>query len=190
MGSADLGLDMALVALSVAFPAGAAPVTAHLGGWFTRSERPLRTALALALGVHGLAGRAAEQIIWDQVGESVRWVRRSRKFTAYVPSDSPFPKPDQEPYINSPVPEAIQVAGRLRAGAEEQTSDFASVFSFLITLMESGGHLIEGPADADLTQAPQIDHSQAPRPTAAIYGKNVPNGGYTFACLTQTNYAP
>lgn len=105
-GSADLGLDMALVALSVAFPAGAAPVTAHLGDWFARSEPPLRTALALALGVHGLAGRAAEQIIWDQVGESVRWVRRSRKFTAYVPSDSPFPKPDQEPYINSPVPEA------------------------------------------------------------------------------------
>ena len=100
-GSADLGLDMALVALSVAFPAGAAPVTAHLGGWFARSEPPLRTALALALGVHGLAGRAAEQIIWDQVGESVRWVRRSRKFTAYVPSDSPFPKPDQEPYINT-----------------------------------------------------------------------------------------
>ena len=146
MGSADLGLDMALVALSVAFPAGAAPVTAHLGGWFARSEPPLRTALALALGVHGLAGRAAEQMIWDQVGESVRWVRRSRKFTAYVPSDSPFPKPDQEPYINSPVPEAIQVAGRLRAGAEEQTSDFASVFSFLITLMESGGHLIERPS--------------------------------------------
>jgi len=116
---------LALVALSVAFPAGAAPVTAHLGGWFARSEPPLRTALALALGVHGLAGRAAEQIIWDQVGESVRWVRRSRKFTAYVPSDSPFPKPDQEPYINSPVPEAIQVAGRLRAGAEEQASDFA-----------------------------------------------------------------
>lgn len=105
----------------------------------------LDPALALALGVHGLAGRAAEQIIWDQVGESVRWVRRSRKFTAYVPSDSPFPKSDQEPYINSPVPEAIQVAGRLRAGAEEQTSDLPSVFSFLITLMESGGHLIERP---------------------------------------------
>jgi hypothetical protein len=30
-GSADLGLDMTLAALSVAFPAGAAPVTAHLG---------------------------------------------------------------------------------------------------------------------------------------------------------------
>ena len=35
--------------------AGAAPVTAHLGDWFARSEPPLRTALALALGVHGLA---------------------------------------------------------------------------------------------------------------------------------------
>ena len=117
------------------------------GVFFVAASGQIRMAAdTLALGFHGLAGRAAEQIIWDQVGESVRWVRRFRKFTAYVPSDSPFPKSDQEPYINSPVPEAIQVAGRFRAGAEEQTSDFASVFSFLITLMESGGHLIERPS--------------------------------------------
>jgi len=30
--------------------------------------------------------------------------------------------------------------------AEEQTSDFSPVFSFLITLMESGGHLIDWPS--------------------------------------------
>ena len=83
---------------------GETPLAAHRGPGF---QRPGDVIAMLALGVHGLAGRAAEQIIWDQVGESVRWVRRSRKFTAYVPSNSPFPKPDQEPYINSPVPEAI-----------------------------------------------------------------------------------
>jgi hypothetical protein len=41
--------------------------------------------------------------------------------------------------------EAIAVAGSMRAGVEEQTSDFTSIYSFLITLMESGGHLIDLP---------------------------------------------
>jgi hypothetical protein len=37
------------------------------------------------------------------------------------------------------------VAERLRARAEEHTRDFGPVFSFLPTLMESGGHLIDWP---------------------------------------------
>jgi hypothetical protein len=112
-GTADAGLDPGLLALSVAFPAQAAPVTAHLREWFARSETPLRTALALIRGVHGLADEAAEQIIRDEVAKSVSWVSRTGEFIAFVPDDSPFPEPGQEPYINSPVPEAIQVAARL-----------------------------------------------------------------------------
>ncbi len=68
-----------------------------------------------------------------------------RQAATFVPSPSPFPKPAEEPYINSPVPEAIQVAARLRSGAEEQTRDFFPVFGFLGTLMESGRHLIDWP---------------------------------------------
>jgi hypothetical protein len=44
------------------------------------------------------------------------------------------------------VPDAIQVAGRLRAGAAEQTRDVGAVFSFLLTLMEYGGDLIDRPS--------------------------------------------
>jgi hypothetical protein len=145
-GTADPGLDMALVAVSVAFPAEAAAITAPMRDWFDISELPLRIALGLALGFHGLADEVVERIVLDEVGRSIRWVRRSGGLVAFAASNSPFPQPRQEPYIDSPVPEAIQVAGRLRAGAEEQTRDFSSVFSFLLTLMESGGHLIELPS--------------------------------------------
>ena len=47
----------------------------------------------------------------------------------------------------NPVIEAIGVARRLQAGAEERSIDFSPVFSFLMTLMESGGgRLIKHPA--------------------------------------------
>jgi len=144
-GTANPGLDMALVAVSVAFPAEAAAITSQLRDWFARSEPTLRKALGLALGFHGLADQAVEQIILDEVGRSICWAFRSDRLIAFVPTDSPFPKPGQEPYIDSPVPEAIWVAERLRAGAEEQSTDLTSVFSFLATLMEFGDHLIDWP---------------------------------------------
>jgi hypothetical protein len=142
-GSASPGLDMALVAISVAFPAEAAAITGPLRDWFARSEPPLRTALGLALGFHGLADAAVERIILDEVGQSIRWAIRSGGLVAFVPADSAFPLPPQEPHIDSPVPDAIQVAERLRAGAEERTRDFSPVFEFLLRLMETGDHLID-----------------------------------------------
>jgi hypothetical protein len=135
-GTADPGLDMSLVALSVAFPAEAAAIYPGLRDWFGRSEPPLRAGLGLALGFHGLADEAVEQIILDEVGRSIRWVKRSGGLVALVPNDSPFPRPGEEPRIDSPVPDALQVAERLRAGADERVADFSSVFSFLLTLME------------------------------------------------------
>jgi hypothetical protein len=144
-GTAGPGLDMALVALSVAFPAEATVITAQLRHWFGKSEPPLRTALGLALGFHGLADEAVERIIVDEVGQSIRWVIHSGDLIGFVPNDSPFPQPAQEPYIDSPVPEAIRMAERLRAGAEEQTSDFAPVYGFLLRLMEFDHHLIDWP---------------------------------------------
>lgn len=145
-GTANPGLDMALVAVSVAFPAEAAAITAQLRDWFSRSEPPLRIALGLALGFHGLTDEAVEQIILDEVGQSIRWVIRSGGLVGFVPNDSPFPQPGQEPYIDSPVPEAFRVAERLRAGAAEQAEDFSPVFSFLLTLMEVSDHLIDWPS--------------------------------------------
>lgn len=144
--SAGPGLGMALVAVSVAFPAEAAVITGQLHDWFSRSEPPLRTALGLALGYHGLADEAVQQVILDEVGQSVCWATRSGSLVGFVPNDSPFPRPAEEPYIDSPVPDAIQGAERLRAGAEEQASDFIPVSGFLIELMESGGHLIDWPS--------------------------------------------
>jgi len=144
-GTADPGLDMALVAVSVAFPAEGVAITAQLRDWFNRSELPLRKALAFALGYHGLTDEAVERIIMDEVGQSVRWAIRRGGLVAFVPNKSPFPKPNEEPYIDSPVPEAVRVAERLRAGAEERTRDLDPVFPFLITLMEWGGQLIDSP---------------------------------------------
>lgn len=79
------------------------------------------------------------------MGQSIRWAFCSDDLVAFVPNDSPFPKPGQEPYIDSPVPEAIRVAERLRAGAEEQASDFDPPYRFLVTLMEFGDRLIDWP---------------------------------------------
>ena len=145
-GTSGPGLDMALVAVSVAFPAEAVMITGQLRDWFDGSAPPLRTALGLALGYHGQAEKDVEQIIAHEVGQSVRWAVRSGDLVSFGPNESPFPRPDQEPWIDSPVPEAISVAKRLRAGAEEQTGDFTPVFSFLGTLMESGHQLIDWPA--------------------------------------------
>ena len=144
--TANPGLDMALVAVSVAFPAGAAAITGRLRDWFVRAELPLRAALGLALSFHGLADEAVDQIVLDEVGQSIRWAFRSGGLVAFVPNDSPFPRPGQEPFIDSPAPEAIRVAERLRAGAEEQTRDFSPVYGFLLELMESGSHLIDWPS--------------------------------------------
>jgi hypothetical protein len=52
-GTANPGFDMALVAVSAAFPAEAKAITALLHDWFDRAT-PLRAALGLALGFHGL----------------------------------------------------------------------------------------------------------------------------------------
>jgi hypothetical protein len=144
-GSADTGLDMALVAVSAAFPAEAPAITVQLADWFGRSEPPLRTGLGLALGFHGLADEAVERIISDEVGQSVHWVVRSGGLIAYLPGQSGFPRPAEEPYISSPVPGAIQLAKLLRAGAEEQAVDFSPVRGFLGTLMMSSGQLIDYP---------------------------------------------
>lgn len=90
-GSADPGLDMALVAVSVAFPAEAMAITAQLRDWFARSEPPLRTALGLALGFHGLADQAVGRIIMDEVGQSISWAILSGDLVAIVPDQSAFP---------------------------------------------------------------------------------------------------
>jgi hypothetical protein len=146
VGTAGPGVDLALVAVSVAFPAEAATITARLRGWFGRSQPPPRTALGLALGFHGLADQGVGQVIVDELGQSIRWATRSGGLIAFAPNDSPFPRPGQEPYLDSPVPDAIQVAERSRAAAEERTTDFGPVHSFLATLMEYGHHLIDSPS--------------------------------------------
>jgi hypothetical protein len=144
-GSADTALDMALVAVSAAFPAEAPAVTAQLADWFGRSEPPLRTGLGLALGLHGLADKAVERIISDEVGQSIRWVVRSGGLIAHRHGQLGSPRPEEEPYISSPVPGAIQLAKLVRAGTEEQTIDFSPIRGFLITLMEYSGQLIDYP---------------------------------------------
>ena len=94
----------------------------RLRDWFGRSKLPLRTALGLALGFDGLADEAVEQIVLGEAGQSIRWAVRSRGLVAFEPDDSPFPRPGQEPYIASPVLEAIR-GGRAfasRGGGTDQ----------------------------------------------------------------------
>src|SRR5258706_419837 len=83
--------DMALVAVSAAFPAEAKAVTAQLHDWFDRATPPLRTALGLALGFHGLVDEAVAEIVVDEVGQSNTWVTRSGGLICFTPNDSPFP---------------------------------------------------------------------------------------------------
>jgi hypothetical protein len=120
-------------------------ITAALRDWFTRSEPPLRTALGLAESFHGNRSDDVKRTVLDEVGQSLRWITRSGRLIGFVPTDSPFPEPAQEPYIDSHVPDAIRVAELLRSGAEEHTRDFVPVFGFLLTLMESGGRTIDWP---------------------------------------------
>jgi hypothetical protein len=143
-GTDDQGLDMALVAVSVAFPVEAAGITAQLNDWFGRSEPPLRTALGLALGLHSSADDAVRRIVDAEVRQSVRWVIHAGGMIAYLPGQSR--SPHEEPYIDSPVIDAIHMARSLQAGAEEQTAKFSPLYRFLMTLMDSsGGRLIRYP---------------------------------------------
>jgi hypothetical protein len=145
-GTADLGLDVALVAVSVAFPEAAAVVTPQVRDWFGRSGPPLRAALGLALAVHGLADDAVRQVVLDEAGQSIRWATRRGGLIGFAPSGTVFPEPDQEPYIDSPVLKAIQVAERLRSGTDEQSDGFTDLYSLLMTtFMDYVGHLIDGP---------------------------------------------
>ena len=85
------------------------------------------------------ADNAVKRIIEDEVAQSIRWVVRTGRLIAHLPSQPRSPRENEEPYIDSPVPEAIHVARRLQAGAEEQTADFSPALRFLGTLMGSGG---------------------------------------------------
>jgi len=138
-GTGDEGLDIALVAVSVAFPVEAAAIVPRLSEWFGRSQRPLRTGLGLALAFHSSANDAVKRIVEDQLRQSISWVVRRGDLIAHLPKQGGSAGETEEPYINSPVLEAIRVARRLQAGAEEQTAGFSHVFSFLMTLLDSGG---------------------------------------------------
>jgi hypothetical protein len=109
-GTDDQGLDMALVAVSVAFPVEAAAIASPLRDWFGRSEPPLRTALGLALGFRSSADGAVKRIVEDDVGQSISWVVRTGKLIAHLSDQPGSPRKNEEPYINSPVLEAIHVA--------------------------------------------------------------------------------
>jgi hypothetical protein len=134
-GTEDQGLDMALVALSVAFPVEAAPIVPKLRDWFGRSEQSLRTGLGLALGFHSSAGDAVRRIIDNELRQSISWIVRHRTLLAYLPPEPGSTREDEEPYIDSPVPEAIHLARQLQRGADEQASDFFPVYRFLLNLM-------------------------------------------------------
>lgn len=137
-GTEDQGLDMALVALSVAFPVEAAPVIPKLRDWFGQSEPELRKGLGLALGFHSSAGDAVRRIIEDEVKESICWVARwgaGGEGITYLPTQPGSPREHEEPYIDSPVLDAIRLARRLQRGAEEKDADFFPVYGFLLDLM-------------------------------------------------------
>ena len=65
------------------------------------------------------------EIVRDIVVGS-RVIRRG-DLIAHLPRHSGSPRENEEPYINSPVLEAVRVARRLQAGAEEQTANFSPV---------------------------------------------------------------
>ena len=82
--SAGPGLDMALVAVSVAFPAEAAVITGQLHDWLSRSEPPLRTALGLASGTTDWPTRPSSRSSWT------RWASRSAGLSAPVAWSASF----------------------------------------------------------------------------------------------------
>jgi hypothetical protein len=142
-GTADPGLDFALVALSLAFPEQAAVVTTRIQDWFTRSEPPLRTALGLALAVHGATDDAVNQVVSDDVEQDARsaaHIHRRR-----VPGGPYVLALDLGPAIYSPVLGAIQLATRLRAGEDADNDALSCVFTLLLNLMHYAGNLIDYP---------------------------------------------
>lgn len=163
-GSADADLDMALVVLSAAFPIEGAAITGPLADWFTRSEPPLRAALGLALGLHGLDSEAVDRIISEKVGQSMRWVARSGPLIMSAPEQSGSPGPDAEPYISSRILDAIKLARHLRSGADELTCDLSPISSFLHKLMESLDRIIDYPAEAGPSSTDEVSpFRQMPR---------------------------
>ena len=142
-GTAHAGLDMALVALSVAFPEQAAAVTPHIRGWFGRAEPPLRTALGLALAVHGVTDDGVGQVLSEEVDQDARAAAHIRRRRT---SGGPWVrKLDLGADVYSPVLGAIQLATRLRAGEDAECDAFSCVFSLLLNMMECGGNLIDQP---------------------------------------------
>jgi hypothetical protein len=139
-GTADEGLDMALVAVSVAFPEQAAVVTPHIREWFGRSEPPLRRALGLALAVHGATDDAVGQVLSEEVDRDARAAANIRSRSA--PGGPWISKLDQGPSVYSPVIGTIQLATRLRAGEDAECNAFSCVFSLLLKLMDYCGNLI------------------------------------------------
>jgi hypothetical protein len=121
--------------------------------WFARSEPPLRAPLGLALGFHTSADEAVRSIIEREVRQSIRWVIHTDEVIAFLPGQSG--SPHVEPYIDSPVPEAIHVARRLQAGADEQSVDFLPVFRLLMTMLDcGGGQVIEDPGGVQIEDVP------------------------------------
>jgi hypothetical protein len=147
-GTGDAGLDMALVAVSVAFPVEAAGIVGPLRDWFGRTEPSLRTALGLALAFHSSTDDAARRIVEDEIRKSIRWIHRRRDGgIGYGPSRPGPPPEHEEPYIDSPIIEAIRLARLLQRGEEEQAVDFTLVYRLLMTMMASdAGRLIHDSA--------------------------------------------
>jgi hypothetical protein len=145
-GTDDQALDLALIAISVAFPVEAAAIVPRLSEWFSRSQPPLRTGLGLALGIHSSADDAVKQIVEEEIRKSISWVVRTNNLVARLSKQGAPPRKTEEPYIGSPVLDAIRVARQLQNGAEEQTADFSHVFSLLMTMLDYGGaQLINSP---------------------------------------------
>lgn len=137
-GTDDDGLDLALVALSVAFPVEAADVVPRLRGWFGRSVPPLRTTLGLSLAFHSSAGEEVRAIVDEQIRRSVCWISRGKGLVGHLPPEAGSPRTHEEPYVDSDVIEAISMARRLQSGAEEPDY-LGEISGFLHELIDTGG---------------------------------------------------
>jgi hypothetical protein len=131
---------MALVAISVAFPEQGAVLTPHIRDWFGRAEPPLRTALGLALAVHGATDAAVGQILAEEVDQDARAAANIRLRSA--PGGPSISKLDQGPSVYSPVIGVIQLAARLRTGEDADCNALSCVFSLLLNLMDYGKNVI------------------------------------------------
>jgi hypothetical protein len=115
-------LDMALVAVSVALPEQAVVVTLHIRDWSGCAEPPVRTALGLALAVHGVTDDAVGQLLSEEVDLDARRAAHIRRRTPGGPWLSGL---DQGPNVYSPVLGAIQLAAGLRAGEDAECDAFS-----------------------------------------------------------------